>query len=124
CRCATRGRSRRWRPPALGTSWAWAAVAWRPDGKEFAVDANTPNHAVVLYDCATGKQVASLVPPTAGGQGPQHEREPNVLLVAGRIAVGTLRHYHWADHPLGRGVALAVVRAGDTRCLARPRPAL
>lgn len=40
-----------------------AAVAWRPDGRYIAVSANTPTHAVVIFDCATGKQVAALTPP-------------------------------------------------------------
>jgi hypothetical protein len=38
-------------------------VAWRPDGKEIAVDADRPDHAVVIFDCATGQPVATLVPP-------------------------------------------------------------
>jgi len=40
-----------------------AAVAWRPDGRYIAVSANTPTHAVFIFDCATGKQVAALTPP-------------------------------------------------------------
>jgi hypothetical protein len=38
-------------------------VAWRPDGKQIAVDADRPDHAVVLFDCATGQPVATLTPP-------------------------------------------------------------
>ena len=38
-------------------------VAWRPDGKQIAVDADRPDHAVILFDCATGQPVATLTPP-------------------------------------------------------------
>ena len=38
-------------------------VAWRPDGKLIAVDADRPDHAVILFDCATGQPVATLTPP-------------------------------------------------------------
>lgn len=40
-----------------------ASVAWRPDGRFIAVSANTPTHALTVYDCVTGKQVATLTPP-------------------------------------------------------------
>ncbi len=42
-------------------------VAWRPDGKLIAVDADRPDHAVVLFDCATDQLVATLVPPQGRG---------------------------------------------------------
>ena len=35
-------------------------VAWRPDGKVIAVDADRPDHVVILFDCATGQPVATL----------------------------------------------------------------
>jgi hypothetical protein len=54
-------------------------VAWRPDGKLLAVNANTPDHAVLIFDCATGKQVAALPPPDGPNQGPFLENQPNVL---------------------------------------------
>ena len=38
-------------------------VAWRPDGKLIAVDADRPDHAVIVFDCATGWPVATLLPP-------------------------------------------------------------
>lgn len=41
---------------------AKASVAWRPDGRVLAVSVNSADHALVLLDCASGKQVASLTP--------------------------------------------------------------
>lgn len=43
-----------------------AYIAWRPDGKVIAVSAFTSDGAVKLFDTGTGKQLASLVPPTIG----------------------------------------------------------
>ncbi|HEU5439037.1 MAG TPA: hypothetical protein VFU88_07085 [Ktedonobacterales bacterium] len=54
-------------------------VAWRPDGRLLAVNASTPDHAVLLFDCATGRQVASLPPPGGPNQGPFLENQPNAL---------------------------------------------
>lgn len=42
-----------------------ASVAWRPDGRLIAVSASTPDHSVSIVDCATGKQVGTLKPPTS-----------------------------------------------------------
>lgn len=54
-------------------------VAWRPDGKLLAVSASTADHAVLLFDCTTSRQVASLPPPGGPNQGPFLENQPNVL---------------------------------------------
>lgn len=54
-------------------------VAWRPDGKLLAVTAGTPDHAIMIFDCATGRQVASLPPPGGVSQEPLLENQPNVL---------------------------------------------
>jgi hypothetical protein len=56
-------------------------VAWRPDGKVVAVDAAFPDHSVKLYDCASGRLLASLVPlmQTAARNTPHEQGEMNVL---------------------------------------------
>lgn len=38
------------------------SVAWRPDGRLVAISADIPNHAVFIFNCATGKQTATLIP--------------------------------------------------------------
>jgi len=50
-------------PPASAVTVGGVLVAWRPDGKQIAVDADRPDHAVVIFDCATGQPVATLTPP-------------------------------------------------------------
>ncbi|HEY7779283.1 MAG TPA: hypothetical protein VIC85_03640 [Ktedonobacterales bacterium] len=56
-------------------------VAWRPDGRVVAVDAATPDHAVKLYDCASGRLLATLVPLTQSldHTGAREDGEANVL---------------------------------------------
>lgn len=55
-------------------------VAWRPDGHVVAVDAQTAQHGVYLYDTASGKQLAYLKPgPGRRIGGGYVEGEPNLL---------------------------------------------
>ncbi|HEU5440921.1 MAG TPA: hypothetical protein VFU88_16665 [Ktedonobacterales bacterium] len=55
-------------------------VAWRPDGRVVAVDAQTAQHGVYLYDAASGKQLAYLKPgPGRRIGGGYVEGEPNLL---------------------------------------------
>ena len=42
-------------------------VAWSPDGQTLAMAADTSDHGVTLYDCASGRQVSTLAPPGATG---------------------------------------------------------
>lgn len=58
-----------------------ALVAWRPDGRVVALDAAANDHSVQLYDCATGRLLASLVPLTQNEarNTPHEQGEVNVL---------------------------------------------
>lgn len=38
-------------------------VAWRPDGRLLAISTARADHAVMVYDCASGRVVATLTPP-------------------------------------------------------------
>jgi WD40 repeat protein len=56
-------------PPSSGGG---TQLAWRPDGKALAVESDSAEsglpptgHDVTLYDCATGKVLATLKPPAA-----------------------------------------------------------
>ncbi len=49
-------------PEASEEIGGMAAVAWRPDGRLIAVSANTKDHALVILDCASGKQLETLIP--------------------------------------------------------------
>src|SRR5262249_9043148 len=77
-------------PPIGPTGAAWQGtlttprgvlVAWRPDGRVIAIDAAFADHSVKLYDCATGKLLASLHPltQTVARNTPHESGETNVL---------------------------------------------
>jgi hypothetical protein len=56
-------------------------LAWRPDGRVLAAQlaatyGNPAQHIVILYDCATGRQLATLTPPAPSATS---QKDPSYL---------------------------------------------